>query len=267
MNKLEILECELTNDLWNDYDNNSKKDVIDKKHDIDKYVLLAFITNLLNSSNSKNLKSMTVIKNKVNDIFKSQFTLEKEYLLNTLRDVIKDSYDIQRFIYYLGYGNISDSISKKDIEKIINEKIEDKTNIDRIRDNKDNIADKIIKNIGLYLTGVLTIEQIKKKIEAIFKENKDNTIRMFDNETHRCTNKAYNQFYKDYGVKKVQYISRLEHNTCNECRQLNGKIFNVGTEIELPKHVHCMCFYIPYYPKWNTDLNINYNNFKKWSDK
>lgn len=45
--------------------------------------------------------------------------------------------------------------------------------------------------------------------------------------------------YRENGVKKVLWVATLDHKTCDECRERNGKIFRID---EIPqKHYNCRC--------------------------
>lgn len=263
------IQLELTDDMWRYYENSPKIEVIKKQQEKNKEKLLLLLSLLATLTGLEKTKKLKEINSIVDSIFKSEKLLESEYLYNILYELTKYSYDVNNYVMKLGDKTFSSSkLNEKDINNIINEKIENKTNKDRISNNKDELKDKVIKNIALLGT-VITISQLKKKIEDIYENNLDTTKTMFENEIHRCTDRAYNKWNKDNNIKNVMYVSRLETNTCEECKGNHGKIFKTGQEIELPIHVHCKCFYsvIPNNNWFNNFGKVTFKNLKKWSDK
>lgn len=261
------IQLELTDQLWQYCEKSPQIEVIEKKQNKNKELILLLLLALL-----KGEKTVKEINKTIEDMFKSEKVLEQEYLEDILKNVCSDSYDINNFIMKLGDKNyLSSKLKESDVSKIINEMIDKKTNKNRISDNKNEIIKKLIDNIGLFATGILTETMIRQIIEDIFLTNADYTKRMFENEIHRCTDRAYMKWCKDNNINRVMYVSRLETNTCSDCRENHGKVFKIDDEniIELPKHVRCKCFYatIPN-NNWKNDFGkVNFNNFKKWSDK
>ena len=264
------IQLELTDEMWQYYEKSAKIDLVEKNQNNNKEKILGVLSTLAILNGLERNEKLKEINYLIDSIFKSEKLLESDYLDSILYNITADSYDINNFIMKLGNKEFKVSdINSENIQKIINEKIENKTNRDRINDNKNEIKDNLIKNISL-IGEVFTVAQLQNKINQIFKDNLDMTKRMFENEIHRCTDRAYSKWNNDNNIKKVMYVSRLEDNTCLECKDSHGKVFDIDDRsiIALPRHVRCKCFYavIPNL-RWNNDFGkVDFKNFKEWSD-
>ena len=52
------------------------------------------------------------------------------------------------------------------------------------------------------------------------------------------------QAYRDAGVKRVRWISEKDNKVCDECEDLDGRIFNIDELPDKP-HFRCRCRYEP----------------------
>jgi SPP1 gp7 family putative phage head morphogenesis protein len=50
--------------------------------------------------------------------------------------------------------------------------------------------------------------------------------------------------YDDVGVKKVQWVAEKDYKTCDDCKELNGEIFDVDKAPD-KQHYNCRCVLIP----------------------
>jgi hypothetical protein len=50
--------------------------------------------------------------------------------------------------------------------------------------------------------------------------------------------------YEDVGVKQVQWVAEDDYRTCNDCKELNGEIFDINKAPE-KQHYNCRCVLIP----------------------
>lgn len=52
------------------------------------------------------------------------------------------------------------------------------------------------------------------------------------------------QAMKDSGVKKVRWITSEDNRVCDDCKDLNGKVFDIDNVPDKP-HVRCRCWLVP----------------------
>lgn len=50
--------------------------------------------------------------------------------------------------------------------------------------------------------------------------------------------------YEDVGVKQVQWVAEDDYRTCNDCKELNGEIFDINKAPE-KQHYNCRCVLVP----------------------
>lgn len=54
--------------------------------------------------------------------------------------------------------------------------------------------------------------------------------------------------YKKSGVKKVVWHTQEDEKVCDECHELDKKVFDINNIPEIPQHYACRCYVTPYLP-------------------
>ena len=126
----------------------------------------------------------------------------------------------------------------KDVRKIIDNNFKGKHFSKRVWNNEKNIANHLHKQIKNFVNGEVNVNQIKKDIEKTFNTSAYNAKRLVTTEVSRCQNEAFISFCKETGVKKIKRNETLDSKTCEECRSLHGKIFDLN---KAPGIIHTMC--------------------------
>ena len=126
----------------------------------------------------------------------------------------------------------------KDVKKIIEDNFKGKHFSERIWSNENEVSKHLHKQVKSFLDGKINVNQIKKDIEKTFNTSAYNSKRLVETEVNRCEDEAFRRFCKETGVKKVKRNEILDSKICDECRSLNGKIFNLD---DAPGVVHPMC--------------------------
>ena len=88
------------------------------------------------------------------------------------------------------------------------------------------------------------LNSIKKKVKwAIEEHNK--AVKVHE-ESIRLNREALER-YRKAGVRQYKWLSANDERTCNECKKLHGKIFDVNDENAPlpPLHFGCRCTIIP----------------------
>jgi len=65
-------------------------------------------------------------------------------------------------------------------------------------------------------------------------------------EVTRLANMGAVEYYKDNGVDKVTWVASFGDRTCPDCESLDGNIFEIGTQPEIPLHPLCRCTLTPF---------------------
>lgn len=58
------------------------------------------------------------------------------------------------------------------------------------------------------------------------------------------TDYAALQAYKDYGIKRVEWVTRQDERVCHECRSLDGQVFDID-DVPTKPHYGCRCGLVP----------------------
>lgn len=149
-----------------------------------------------------------------------------------LKNTVEGIFDFYSYNYNL-----------KDVEKIIKDSFKDKHFSDRIWDNEQAVANRLNKQCQDFLQGKINVNQIKNDIEKTYNTSAYNAKRLVETEVSRCSNQSFIRFCNETGVEKVRYNSVLDGNTCNDCSQYNGRIYDLDKAPELPRHPLCRCYY------------------------
>lgn len=88
-----------------------------------------------------------------------------------------------------------------------------------------------------------TINQLAKRVKVATDFSRNRAITIARTETLRVGNEAAVERYKSHGVEQVEYIAASDDVTCEECESLNGNIYELGSEPDLPIHPNCRCTY------------------------
>ena len=250
---------------------------IKKEQDKSKDYLLLYLLELIKDYNvsSEGLLELddniiTDILNKVNKKIEKELSKEKKKETNMidklLNNIIVQGYYLNSFLTSLGNKDyVTTKISDNIKDKILNEKIDNKTYIERINKNKDTIYNNLKDTIKSFVEGTISFTILKKQINVNSDVNKFYTDRLTNDQTSRKYNQSKMQWLKDNKVKKKLLNCRF-CNSCEDCKADHHRIFDVNDNtIVLPRHVRCMCFWsnINVYD-WDYKGNISLKDFNEW---
>ena len=146
------------------------------------------------------------------------------------------------------------------------EKIEGLTHEDRLINNKNNLFDTIKNEIGIFLTGAISLELLKIQLEKDLDSNKFMSNRLIRDQITRKLNQSKIVWDKDNDIKEKLYNSVLCSTSCKSCVELHGKIFRIDDEtIQIPRHVNCYCYWssvINFSVQWVDE--VNWDDFIDW---
>ncbi len=224
-------------------------------------------------------KVMKEIENELVDIHKWLTPFEVMMVYEILNESYKNTY--YRTAYTIDKGvNIGINyklLRQEFIDSYINYRIDGMTYSDRIWKNKDWMINKLYESLGQAIYDGKDVRKLAKEMSDIFGSSAYQSQRLINTELARVVTQATEEIYKDSGVvDKVQWCATLElDRTCEDCQNLDGKIFDLSDiyKPEIPLHVSCRCTWIPVIDDWNPKIrrdqdvkeNINYTDFKSWS--
>lgn len=135
--------------------------------------------------------------------------------------------------------------SKSEVLEVLNAKINDKAWWNRLIKNKNDTVKNLLKTVRDFLSGKISVNDIKGKIEKIIKFDIYKDKRLIENEIARVTNELNRRKFIRNGVKKVRRNEILDARTCEECIADDGHVYNIDEAPILPAHVKCRGFYVP----------------------
>ncbi|CUO15063.1 minor capsid protein [Clostridium paraputrificum] len=215
------------------------KEQEENKENILKEIAMILLTyTIVDNVLSLNKKEKDSCYNKLSKLILSMFGAEIKNSTETINNILIDAAE-KNFKYY----GLKDN--KRFIEKLVNEHYRGLKFSDRVWNNGNDVSKILHKEIKDFLDGKINANQIKSHIEKRFDVNKYNVKRLVNTEIARIESKVTENYFKEYGIKKVRYNACL-CNTCDKCMSDHNKVFNVddSNRPSLPRHPNCQCFYV-----------------------
>lgn len=129
---------------------------------------------------------------------------------------------------------------------------------DRIWQNTNNLAVRVKDKItDLVVIGKLP-EEVKKEIKEEFNVSYRVADRLIRTEASHVFNTAAMDRYSTMGVAQVEVLIEDDEVICDECKELDGKIFELDKAPTLPIHPNCRCCYIPVVERQNEYKPVEY---------
>jgi SPP1 gp7 family putative phage head morphogenesis protein len=120
-----------------------------------------------------------------------------------------------------------------------------KTWSDRVWDNTKRLQQTLNEElIHCLVTGKKSTE-LKQLLQERFNVSYRRAETLVRTEIAHIQTEASKQRYKDYGIKQVEVLVDPDHKTCDKCKALIGKKFNVNDTPPLPVHPNERCCLVP----------------------
>lgn len=145
----------------------------------------------------------------------------------------------------LGMGN-SVALTQFEKQKIIAGNWSGEHYSTRVWKNTAAVADKMREEITQMLVDGKGIGEINKALRKQFGVSYSNADRLARTEASYTYNSGAIDRYKDYGDDKVQIIATDDERTCDVCKELPGKPYDINNPPFLPAHPRCRCCYAPW---------------------
>jgi len=193
--------------------------------------------------------------------------------------------DFLKSSYETAYVNTASAISamgiKKDfnikrkefIDAAVNAPVDGLRFSERIWNNTNKLANRIHNDVVNCVQTGQRPNEIARQIKKDFGSTSYQASRLVNTELARVVNTAQMDVYKESGVvEKVRWDATLESNTCDDCIDLDGKLFDLDNAPPL-QHPGCRCCLIPivdgYTPSQRADNEdkeryIDYMTYSEW---
>jgi SPP1 gp7 family putative phage head morphogenesis protein len=116
---------------------------------------------------------------------------------------------------------------------------------------KGRLQQDILKEIN---RGIIYDQDIS--VEKAFKTLENSMKAMIDTECSYAERQGTKTAFDNESIKKYRYLATLDTKTCEDCAELDGKVFlvkdaEVGVNYS-PMHPHCRCVILPYFEDFET---------------
>ena len=198
----------------------------------------------------------------------------------TLTELGKDKWNSNNYLVSIGISTKLKKVDDKELDKIIDKKIDGLKYSDRLYNNKQEVAKRLKQNIKDLLEGNMTVNEIKDNLNKTYNLNAYNTKRLVGNEIARVNEAINDQWINDNKlVEYVMWSATLENKTCSICGELDGKVWKKTEKHPTPledSHIGCRCCLVPllnkdYRPSQRLDNetkdNIGWQTYKEWQEQ
>ena len=189
------------------------------------------VNDAMSLSEKEYKKEYTLLTGLIVKLIRANIKAETSIINNVLEKTAKKVFE--EYSYNAGL---------KEIKKIIEANFKGKHFSDRVWDNEQETAKRLKKQINEFLKGKINVNEIKKDIEKTFNTSAYNSRRLVETEISRVANDSFRRFCEETGVKKVKRNAILDGNTCNDCAELDGKIYDLK-DMPQVSHPLCRCFF------------------------
>lgn len=254
MEKNNLSEEEFTEELYEEAEEQIKevyKKQLENRDDLLKEIVMIMLSyEIIDNFMNLSRKDRAIEYSKIKNIIKEKFNGEVKHTNDVVKSILKDSTQ-KKYSYYANnndnipkkhdyHGN--KTLSKEELSKIINKKIEGMTFSDRIWGNSKEIAEDVQKEIKDFIYGKVNVNQIKSHIIKKYNTNASNVERLVVDQIAKAHKEVVNIRFKEMGVKRIRYNARLCR-TCEECMQYHDKVYPIDDAPEVNRHIRCACFW------------------------
>ncbi len=235
-------------------------------------VMLSYpiVNTIMSIGDSDKIKLQSRLNGLVNKKIQSELKSETLKTNELLKYIGEHKYNTINYINNLN----SEKVKSDKLDKIINTKVDEKLWSDRLWDNKNQTAADLRKEIKKFLNGETTVNQIEEVIKKKYNTNAFNTKRLVIDNIARVQEGINDVWREEHGIKRVLYLATLCHNTCDNCRQYDGREYPADRKpVDLPQHNFCRCTYVNLpYKGWrpaeridnDTKERIPWQDYKEW---
>ncbi|MDX8367851.1 minor capsid protein [Cytobacillus sp. IB215665] len=203
--------------------------------------------------------------------------VEIEETTNILTTVYNESYYQTAFIIDAGIATtLTFSVVQPEfVRAVVNSPIEGKMFSDRIWNNKDILANRVLEEIEKSMIQGKDVRKISRAIKKEFEVSAYEAKRLVVTEQARVSNAAHKSIYEQSSVvNKVMIDATLDSKTSEICRGYDGNIYNANSNYPTPPfHPNCRSVIIPIVNGWSPTKKrenegdkkiIDYTTYEKW---
>jgi SPP1 gp7 family putative phage head morphogenesis protein len=233
--------------------------------------------NVLDLTSIEKKKIFSNLSETINSMIKDELKFETRTAREIIKQAILDKFNTNNYIYSLGIDFTLTQLPSKDLDKIINAKIQGENWSRRIWTNKNELSKDLGKQVKDFLNGKTNVNQIEKVIKTKYNVNATNANRLINTEICRVQEESNEVWADKHDIKQVMWLATLDSHVCGECASLDGKVFNVDDVNRPipPLHPGDRCCLISLVSKdfkpqmrYDNELkkNVNWQSYSEWKN-
>ena len=186
------------------------------------------------------LKVEEEISKRIKELGKQEEKLDAKIL----KEAYKEVNNILSKSFKELYGISFNEINKEAIEKAILYPWSGLNFSKRIWKNKSKLALALEETIVRGITRGESYYDMSSRLSKLMNKSLKQSMTLIRTETANIVNTASIDRYKEYGIKKVQWITAADERTCKDCGPMDMETFDVD---KCPSilHPNCRCTIIP----------------------
>lgn len=196
------------------------------------------------------LNRYTNMENEIASIISSLGNKEKTYMKSELTKIYEKSYISTGKILVEGIPTIAISFNKIPtgfVNKALTYPWSGLDYSSRIWKNKEVLTSNLKQTLTRGFIQGSSISDMTKELKATLDNSATNCRRLVRTESQHIMASSHHDVYKKANVTRVKFITANDPRECDECRALNGKIFDIDEAPMTPLHPNGRCVVIPYF--------------------
>jgi SPP1 gp7 family putative phage head morphogenesis protein len=175
----------------------------------------------------------------------------------------------------IGFGINFDRVNDSILDGFINNDWSGAHYSERIWMNQQALKEALSTNLERGIREGHKLDKIAKVFDEQFDSKAYQSQRLVRTETAHIITESREKIYEENGIQQVQWLATLEANTCADCAELDGQIFDLNDSMRpiVPFHPNCKCDIVPVV-EGGTNIRkdnetkeyISYQNYKEWAE-
>ena len=174
----------------------------------------------------------------INDLGTLEQSFTQQNLLDVYTEVSNKTIDE---IKQRGINISFTKISAEQVNKSMNYPWSGADYSSRIWDNKKKLITNLQQTVTKGIIEGKSNTAMAKDLKARMDKGAYECRRLVRTETQHIVNSATHDTYSKAGINKVEILVSGNDNMCDECMELDGKIWDIDDAPMLPMHANCSC--------------------------
>lgn len=205
---------------------------------------------VLSMTEMNKLNRFSIMEKEITSIITNLGGKEKAYMTNELTNTYKSSFLKTGAILKEGIPNLAVSFTKIPtgfVEKALTYPWSGLDYSSRIWKNKEVLISNLEQTLTRGFIQGNSISNMTKDLKGVMDVSATSARRLIRTETQHIMSASHHDTYKQAGVEKVKYLATDDDRTCDECLELDGKVFNLEDAPMTPIHANSRSIVVPYF--------------------